>query len=171
MLMNEMRDYFSPYADLLNQVKVIQVYSDDERVPSTGPGQGPALSEQKSGEDKTVALIIDDYDRVGRLISLLLETKFDEVIACSDPNAAHTILEKKRVTHLLCDYRLGADEDEVQVNGFQFAAFWRREFESLKRVVVFSASDLNGIEKPEEVDAVISKIDGPVAIADSLLSS
>ena len=167
MLMSEMRDYFGPYADLLAQVKVLRIYNDDTAEQMREP-----VSEELKGEEKrSVALIVDDYNQVGHLISLLLDSEFDEVIACAGPDAAHTIMETKEITHLLCDYHLGAREGEVAANGYQFAAFWRREFESLERVVVFSNTDLKGMPKPEEIDEVVSKSIGPHAIADSLLVS
>ena len=125
--------------------------------------------ECKKTSKKGSVLVVDDYTQLGRLMKRMLSSSFDKVFTASHPNEAIKILESHEITHLLCDLYLGIGNEQVGVTGYTFVEFWRRRFPGIERAVVFTGADLAQLEKPDAVDAVISKSEGVERVIDTLL--
>jgi hypothetical protein len=69
------------------------------------------------------------------------------------------------VTHILCDFDLRRGD----ATGYLFVVLWRREFPRIERAVIFTGADVSGQQRPNEVDAVVCKADGPQAAVEALL--
>ena len=113
-----------------------------------------------------VLLVVDEEAQVCRLMRRCLGEYFDEIHTAAEPVSACRILEKKRVTHLLCELHLGG-----AMSGAELIQFARWEFPSIERAVIFTAGDLlearARITGPE-INAVMSKTGGIDAIVAAL---
>lgn len=98
-------------------------------------------------------LVVDDEPVVRRVLNRYLEKVFDRVLLADGPDEAENLLERHAVTHLVCDGYLGPGLPP----GVVLVPGWRHRFPTIRRAVVFSASDFSAINLPEEIDAVLPK--------------
>ena len=112
-------------------------------------------------------LVVDDNGYVADATMRLFATRFDKVFMATGPNEATQILEENIISHILCGLSLG--EDAERLPGIMFSSFWRSEFSSIERIVVFSTEDITDQTIPYDVDAIISETTSPDGIAKALL--
>lgn len=119
-----------------------------------------------------IVLVLDDDPQICLLMERCLRGHFDTVLTATDPNCAHQLLEEKSITHVLADLRLGG-----QADGTMFLVLWKREFPCIKRAVIFTAADVRDFMEnspaalAQEIDAIVSKLDGIDEIITALLGS
>jgi CheY-like chemotaxis protein len=119
--------------------------------------------------EKKSVLVVDDSDQICRMMKRRLTPFFEKVFTAADPKEATRILEEHEVTHVLCDFDLGTGVGEGDATGYLFVTLWRREFSNIERAVIFTGADPGRLARPEEVDAVVCKADGPEAAVEALL--
>jgi CheY-like chemotaxis protein len=119
-------------------------------------------------------LIVDDCEEVVYMAKRFLASKFDNVWTSTSPSEAIRILKGKKVSHLLCELRLGP-RDEDRLSGFVYAAEWRKAFPELERVVIFTAEDISDITiplyVPRYINDIISKNRGMDCVEETLLNT
>ena len=120
-------------------------------------------------ELRRAVLVVDDSDQICRMMKRRLAPFFEKVFTAGDPKEATRILEEHEVRHILCDFDLGTGTRAGDATGYFFVTLWRREFPEIERAVIFTGADLGYLERPEEVDAVVCKADGPEAAVEALL--
>ena len=120
-------------------------------------------------ETRKAVLVVDDSDQICRMMKRRLTPFFEKVFTAADPKEATRILEEHEVTHVLCDFDLGAGTGAGDATGYLFVMLWRREFPNVERAVIFTGGDMGSQQRPEEVDAVVCKADGPQAAVEALL--
>jgi CheY-like chemotaxis protein len=120
-------------------------------------------------ETRKAVLVVDDSDQICRMMKRRLAPFFEKVFTAADPKEATRILEEHEVTHVLCDFDLGTGVGEGDATGYLFVTLWRREFSNIERAVIFTGADPGRLARPEEVDAVVCKADGPEAAVEALL--
>jgi CheY-like chemotaxis protein len=120
-------------------------------------------------EMRKAVLVVDDSDQICRMMKRRLAPFFEKVFTADDPEEATRILEEREVSHVLCDFDLGAGAGAGDATGYLFVTLWRREFPEIERAVIFTGADLDSQRRPEEVDAVACKADGPQAAVEALL--
>ena len=106
-----------------------------------------------SAHSHRTLLIVDDDRSVCRALTRLLGRSFDEVLSAGSSGDAASILQKSRVTHLICDYCLGRDEPL----GVELVPGWRADHPSIQCAVIFTGNDIGSIRIPIGVDAVLPK--------------
>jgi CheY-like chemotaxis protein len=111
------------------------------------PGEGTM-------ETKRNVLVVDDEPKVCTMLRRALGPSFDKVLTATSCSEADILLKDGCVTHLVCDYCLGAG----QPLGTDSVASWRETYPSITRAVLFSGSAPESIVPPPEVDAVVSKL-------------
>lgn len=100
-----------------------------------------------------VLLVVDDRGYVCRALARVLKYRFQQVHTACTIAEAEDRLQEHRVTHVVCDCAMGPGQPRTldRVPG------WRRAWPTIERVVLYSGTDLTGVEIPEEVDALVPK--------------
>jgi DNA-binding NarL/FixJ family response regulator len=115
---------------------------------------------------RCILLIVDDRKLVLRSLKRALERKeqFDEVYVADSPESGELLLREKAVTHLLCDYNLGA------FNGAHLVNVWRERYPGIERAVIISGEILDNGPAVSimGVDAVAPKTVSPDILVDKL---
>jgi ActR/RegA family two-component response regulator len=105
---------------------------------------------------KKILMIVDDTSYVGRALSRALGKHFDEVHALTSAAEATALLERRPVTHVICDHCLG----EGDPPGLDLVPRWRRENPSIERAILLTGLDERTMKAGPEIDAVVSKLAG-----------
>jgi ActR/RegA family two-component response regulator len=127
----------------------------------------------KKRRTRNIVLIVDDYWSLARTLERHIKPLVDEVYIASSAWEAQYILNSVLVTHLLCDLNINAEEDgslrsavslpsidnHENKPGFELASGWRREHQSIQKVVIYTGEDTKELSKPDDVDALICKTD------------
>ncbi|MCP4602812.1 MAG: response regulator [Proteobacteria bacterium] len=121
----------------------------------------------KKSKTKTlkVALIVDDEKIACSALSFFLKRHFDEVLMANDPADAEALLNKCRVTHLICDHWLGAKKPM----GIDLVSKWRKQYPSINCAVILTGADVSSLCTDASVDKVLSKAAPPELLLSSLL--
>lgn len=126
----------------------------------------------KKVKSKAVVLVVDDYLSLARALEKQLGSIVDEVYTASGAWEAQFILESVPVSHLLCDLNLTVEDDSPLMSalnlpiadsrgnklGFELAPRWRKEYASIRKVVVYG-EDVSTLSKPGGVDELVCKTD------------
>jgi DNA-binding NtrC family response regulator len=104
-------------------------------------------------------LVVDDRADVLQALTRYFELEFEHVFGAQTVSEAEEILRTHSPTFLLCDYWLGDDTPPSTT----FLPRWRREYPSLKRVVLMTGTKSTSIPPCPEVDVVLTK---PLRMAD-----
>ena len=118
-----------------------------------------------SSQLEAVLLVVDDESTVCRAICRILRSRFADIQSACTPEEAVAVLDSRRVTHVLCDYRLGAG----QPTGTELVQRWRSQHPSIERAVILTGVEVTQLEAPGGVDAVVPKASDPTDLADILL--
>lgn len=113
---------------------------------------------------KRVLLVVDDDTNVCRALMRLLGRYFDDVVTASTSIDARSLLKKRNITHVICDYCLGKD----QPLGIDLIPRWREEHPSIRHAVIFTGNDLDAVPQVLGVDKVVSKSTPPRALVATL---
>ena len=105
---------------------------------------------------KRTLLIVDDTLNVGRAISRVLGRHFDEVHVVTSGAEGDAVLEKTRVTHLVCDQSLGEEDPP----GLELVPRWRKEHPSIERAIILTGFPEESLSATPGVDAIVSKLTG-----------
>ena len=128
---------------------------------------------QKRIEEKSIVLVVDDYRSLARALEKHLGPVVDQVYTAGSAWEAQYILDSVPVSHLLCDLNITVEDDSPLMSalrlpnfdqrgnqlGFELAPQWRKKHSSIKKVVVYTGGDLDGLSKPNGVDALVCKTD------------
>ena len=106
-------------------------------------------------EPKRNALVVDDEAKVCSMLRRAFGPSFDQVLTATSCAEADIVLKDGMITHLVCDYCLGAG----QPLGTEAVVAWRKAYPTITRALIFSGSDIASIASPPEVDAVVSKLE------------
>ncbi|HUT78612.1 MAG TPA: response regulator [Polyangia bacterium] len=106
-------------------------------------------------------LVVDDESAVCRALRRMLRGRIERIMTAETPEDAETVLASTVVTHLICDHYLGPG----QPLGMDLAAKWRVRYPNLKRVVVLTGKDVDGIEPASGIDHVLPKTTEPDRLA------
>ncbi len=104
-------------------------------------------------ENKSILLIVDDESSVLRAVSRMLAKYADEILTADSHIEAEAVLESHEITHILCDHWFGRGLPL----GIDLAAKWKRLYPRLKKVVVLTGVDIEGLSPCPLVDAVLPK--------------
>lgn len=115
-----------------------------------------------ANDSDTVLLVVDDESAVCRALKRLLRNKAGEIISAETPRDAETILQTKRVTHVICDHLLGPG----QPLGLDIAKTWKSKYPSLQRVAILTGTNLKELEHPASIDHMLPKTTDPVKLAE-----
>jgi len=102
---------------------------------------------------RKVALVVDDEPIFCRCMSRLLSRDFDEVHVAGTPSEAEVILDTYPVTHLVCDYRLGADLPPGSV----YVDKWRSRYPTITRAILLTGALDYYVKSSEGIDSVRAK--------------
>jgi len=105
---------------------------------------------------KRILLVVDDEEEICRLFQRALREDFDEVLPATTAQEADEPLGSGRVTHLVCDYRLGPDDPSGEV----FVLDWRRKCPSIRYAALFTGTASTWKKGYEGVDDVFFKPEG-----------
>jgi ActR/RegA family two-component response regulator len=111
------------------------------------------LNPGRSMEPKRNVLVVDDEAQVCTMLKRAFGPSFDQVLTATSCAAADVLLKDGCVTHLVCDYMLGAG----QPLGTAAVVAWRKAYPTITRALIFTGSDIANATIPPEVDAVLSK--------------
>jgi len=76
-------------------------------------------------------LIVGENPNILKTKTIFKKTEFVEVLTAEDPVSAHKILERKTITHLVCEQNLGGT-----VSGIVFLNFWKQEFPKIEEGIL-----------------------------------
>jgi DNA-binding NarL/FixJ family response regulator len=110
-----------------------------------------------NSQSKEILLVIDDEPQVRRMLKRFFSHHFDAVITAGTPEEAEAILEQEDVTHIISDYDLCPQYSR----GTELIMGWRRQYPSIRRVLLLSGSCLSDADIPLEVDHYSSKGEDP----------
>ena len=110
-----------------------------------------------NNQSKEILLVIDDDPQVRRMLTRYFTHHFDVVLTADTPDEAEAILEQEDVTHIISDYNLGPQYP----SGTELIIGWRRQYPSIRRVLLLSGSCLSDADIPLEVDHYSSKGEDP----------
>lgn len=113
---------------------------------------------------RRVLLVVDDRRYVCRALARVLKYRFQQVHTAHTVAEAETRLRDHRVTHLVCDCTMGHDQPRT----IDLVPGWRRNWPAIERVVLYSGTDLSGVEIPAQVDAVVPKGADPRELIEAL---
>jgi len=105
---------------------------------------------------KSVLLIIDDREEIGRVIKRSLRKNFDDILFAKCAAEAVLLLDANLITHVVCDLFLGKDEPL----GHELMREWRNRKPSIKYVALFTGSNTETMPVHDGIDAVFQKPDG-----------
>ena len=112
-------------------------------------------------------LVMDAEPQICRLMVRYLKERFEEVVTATDLSDAQTLLNQKVITHILVDPSIFVGPC------LPILSQWKRRFQNVKRLVIFTAVNIRELESarmsPAGIDAVVSKSDGIEIIVESLL--
>ena len=103
--------------------------------------------------EKSVLLVVDDESSVCRALSRMLKKDVDEILTAFSPQEAETVLDSRKITHLICDHWFG----QGQPLGLDLAAKWKKEHTSLRRVIVLTGTDITRLTAPPGVNEILAK--------------
>ncbi len=98
-----------------------------------------------------IVLLLDDSEITLKMLKRLLKRRFDVVLTATNARQAAAILRNNPVTTLVCDHGDG------HPSGGDLIARWRERYKSIEKTVVLTGADLESIDTPPEVDALLSK--------------
>ncbi|MCK9461222.1 MAG: hypothetical protein M0R80_16465 [Proteobacteria bacterium] len=84
----------------------------------------------------------------------MLGRHFDEVHVVTSGAEGDAVLEKTRVTHLVCDQSLGEDDPP----GLELVPRWRKEHPSIERAIILTGFHQASLSAGPGVDAIVSKL-------------
>ncbi|MCP4606902.1 MAG: response regulator [Proteobacteria bacterium] len=112
-------------------------------------------AESTPDTSREILLIVDDNPVVLKSLYSALRHEFSEVFTADNLSKAESVLQDKRVTHLICDQKLG----ESEPLGVDLIRNWRHQYPLICRGLLLTVGDLVDIEiSPEsQVDYVFIK--------------
>jgi len=113
-----------------------------------------------------IVLLVDDEPLVLRSISRVLKRRFDVVLTASNQAEAEKHLEEHTVTHVVCDYHLGAD----QPRGTTLLSEWRGQHPGIERAVILTGTARESIPPaPIGIDDILDKLCSQEVLFEKLL--
>ena len=104
-------------------------------------------------QGRTSLLIIDDDERILRMLRRNLSERFDDLATVETNKEAEMYLMCHPVTHLISDLDLGPGEPD----GFEIVTRLRRRHPQIQRAVVFTGASPSRNAVPQEVDGLVEK--------------
>jgi DNA-binding NtrC family response regulator len=112
-----------------------------------------SVDDQKYLDDNDILLVVDDEVDILRTVKRIFRKNFKEIRTTRNIDDAVSELKKRDITHLLCDYWIG----DTQFLGTKYALKWKKLYPSIKKIILFTGSNIDTINKSPGVDAVLSK--------------
>lgn len=102
---------------------------------------------------KSVLLVVDDESSVCRALSRMLKGRVGEILSAYSPLEAESILDTREINLLICDHWFGPG----QPLGADLAAKWKNRYNSIRRAVVLTGTDISKLNTPPGVHQIIAK--------------
>jgi len=123
-----------------------------------------SLKGNKTALLRQTVLIVDDQERVLKVLSRGLSKSFSNILTAQNAEDAERLLRQNNVDYLVCDLELS----EGEPNGFHLVPKWREKFPNIRKAIIFTG--VFGVEKnaPVQIDAVVDKSEGIEGILNAL---
>ena len=121
------------------------------KATNTGPGEDFA---------RDVVLVVDSCGQIQKLMKRCLSPYFDDVLTASTPEEAVRHLSNGPISHLVCESHLAVSEYSEKGDALRYATAWRREYRSIRKIVVFTGLGSAAIDRATAIDAVVEKNHG-----------
>lgn len=108
-------------------------------------------------ETEFVLLIVDDERTVCRALTRLLDRSVSRIQTATTPKEAEIILRSGKVTHVICDHWFGPG----QPLGLDLVSQWKQTYQSIRRAVVLTGTDVEKLVKSDDVDKILPKVVDP----------
>ncbi len=109
-------------------------------------------------------LVVDDEPQIGRLIARMIGRSFDAVHLATSRTEAEAVLVSHAVTHVACDFFLGAGTPL----GHDLLAAWRKRWPAIRYAALFTGSPLEERASPEGINGIFVKPGGISDLVSSL---
>lgn len=96
-------------------------------------------------------LLLDDSERVLKILSRHLRRRFDAIFTATDSTSAEKILKEQEISTLVCDHGV------AHPSSVQLISKWRKRYKTITRAVILTGADVSAIKPSPSVDAILSK--------------
>jgi len=108
-------------------------------------------------DNERILLVVEPDDMVRETLRRLIkrhQNHFKSIIVVSEPKTAIEVLEKMRVTHLICAQDLGP---KCSIGGANYVRSWRITHPHIEKALIFTSQAFSTGDKYPEIDDIVSK--------------